>query len=80
MITCIIRYRIDPFGRDDFAGSGRASTGRTLRPASRGMAALSIGLFAAITALGILPHLGVLLLSLSILLLHLLGNIRIKLC
>jgi iron(III) transport system permease protein len=53
------------FGRDDFAGSGRASTGRTLRPASRGMAALSIGLFAAITALGILPHLGVLLLSLS---------------
>ncbi len=53
------------FGRDNFAGSGRASTGRTLRPASGGMAALSIGLFSAITAIAILPHLGVVLLSLS---------------
>lgn len=53
------------FGRDNFSGSGRASTGRTLREASPGMAVLSVGLFSAITAIAILPHFGVVLLSLS---------------
>ncbi len=53
------------FGRDSFAGSGRASTGRHLRPASPGRAALCVGMFAFVTALAVLPHLGVVLLSLS---------------
>ncbi len=53
------------FGRDGLGGTGRASTGRTLRPASPLRAALCTGLFAGVTALAMLPHLGVVLLSLS---------------
>lgn len=53
------------FGRDSFAGTGRASTGRHLRAASRGASAFSVGLFSMVTVIAILPHLGVLLLSVS---------------
>jgi iron(III) transport system permease protein len=53
------------FGRDNFAGTGRASTGRHLRPAPPWIAVLAVALFAGVTALAILPHLGVVLLSLS---------------
>ncbi len=53
------------FGRDSFAGSGRASMGRHLRPASPAVAACAVALFAGITSLAVLPHLGVILLSLS---------------
>lgn len=53
------------FGRDDFSGSGRASTGKTLRPASIPVSILCIGTFGFVTAIAILPHLGVILLSLS---------------
>ena len=53
------------FGRDNFAGTGRASTGRHLPPATPGGAAFAIGLFSAVTAVAMLPHLGVVLLSLS---------------
>ncbi|HRQ89848.1 MAG TPA: ABC transporter permease subunit, partial [Bacteroidia bacterium] len=53
------------FGSASFAGAGRASTGRHLRTASPARAALCIGLFTAVTALAVLPHIGVVLLSLS---------------
>lgn len=53
------------FGRDNFSGSGRASTGRILLPASPLVGAACAGLFTLVTAIAILPHLGVILLSLS---------------
>ncbi len=53
------------FGRDNFASSGRASTGRTLRTASPFGGLCCAGLFALVTAIAILPHIGVILLSLS---------------
>lgn len=53
------------FGRDSFAGTGRASTGRHLRPATPGGSALAIALFSIVTAVAVLPHAGVVLLSLS---------------
>jgi iron(III) transport system permease protein len=53
------------FGRDSFAGTGRASTGRHLRPAPPGVVVLAVALFAGVTAVAVLPHLGVILLSLS---------------
>ena len=53
------------FGRESFAGSGRASTGRHLRDASPIIGALCTGAFVFVTALAILPHLGVILLSFS---------------
>ncbi|MEQ1843656.1 MAG: ABC transporter permease subunit, partial [Verrucomicrobiales bacterium] len=53
------------FGRENFSGSGRASTGKTLRPASPLTSAFCAGTFTLVTAIAILPHLGVILLSLS---------------
>ena len=53
------------FGRENLSGSGRASTGRTLRDASPLISALCVGVFSLVTAVAILPHLGVILLSLS---------------
>ena len=53
------------FGRDNFSGSGRASTGRTLRQAPPLISFLCVGLFSLVTALAVLPHLGVIFLSLS---------------
>ncbi|MBU6179703.1 MAG: iron ABC transporter permease, partial [Verrucomicrobia bacterium] len=53
------------FGRDNLAGTGRASTGRHLRTAPPWVAVLAMALFAGVTALAVLPHLGVILLSLS---------------
>ncbi len=53
------------FGRDNFSGSGRASTGRTLQIASPLVGACCAGIFTLVTAIAILPHLGVILLSLS---------------
>ncbi len=53
------------FGRESFAGSGRASTGRTLQNASPMTGALCTTAFVLVTALAILPHLGVILLSFS---------------
>ncbi len=53
------------FGRDNFAGSGRASTGRTMRLASPLVGACCAGIFTLVTAIAVLPHLGVILLSLS---------------
>ncbi len=53
------------FGRDDFSGSGRASMGKILRPASIPVSIFCIGTFTFVTAIAILPHLGVILLSVS---------------
>ncbi len=53
------------FGRDSFAGTGRASTGRQLRSASAGQSVFAVGIFTLVTGLAILPHLGVILLSVS---------------
>ncbi|MEX2581270.1 MAG: iron ABC transporter permease [Verrucomicrobiales bacterium] len=53
------------FGRESFAADGRASTGRSSRIASPVTGALCTGVFLSVTALAVLPHLGVVLLSFS---------------
>jgi len=53
------------FGRENMASSGRASTGRSLRKASPLVSAICIGAFSIVTGIAILPHIGVVLLSLS---------------
>ncbi|MEM9282842.1 MAG: iron ABC transporter permease [Verrucomicrobiota bacterium] len=53
------------FGKDIGASSGRAATGRMLKPAGTGASLLCIGSFLGVTFLAILPHLGVILLSIS---------------
>ncbi|MBP6602161.1 MAG: iron ABC transporter permease [Verrucomicrobiales bacterium] len=67
LVATVIFYLIGKwlFGRDNFATSGRASTGRTLRVASPLVSALCVGLFGLVTFVAVLPHLGVILLSLS---------------
>ncbi|MDF1860022.1 MAG: iron ABC transporter permease [Verrucomicrobiales bacterium] len=53
------------FGREIAASSGRATTGRALKKASPAMSALCVGAFLLVTGLAVLPHLGVILLSVS---------------
>lgn len=53
------------FGKEIAASSGRAATGRTLRKASPLASALCSGAFLLVTGLAVLPHIGVILLSLS---------------
>lgn len=53
------------FGKEIAASTGRAATGRSLRRASRGMESVCVGSFLLVTFLAILPHLGVILLSVS---------------
>ncbi len=53
------------FGRDIGASSGRAATGRVLKPASPMANLLCAGSFVLVTGLAILPHIGVTLLSVS---------------
>lgn len=53
------------FGREIAASSGRAATGRSLRQARGWMNAFCVGAFLLVTGLAILPHLGVILLSIS---------------
>ncbi|MEM7698951.1 MAG: iron ABC transporter permease [Verrucomicrobiota bacterium] len=53
------------FGRDNFASSGRASTGRQLRTPSPLVGWLCSGAFLVVLFLAVLPHLGVILLSVS---------------
>lgn len=53
------------FGKEIAASSGRAATGRTLRKASPLASALCSGAFLFVTGLAVLPHIGVILLSLS---------------
>lgn len=67
LVATVLLYLVGKwlFGRESFAGSGRASTGRTFRDAGPVAGALSTGAFVLVTALAILPHLGVILLSFS---------------
>ncbi len=53
------------FGRDLSASTGRAATGRSLKQATPWANALCVGSFVGVTAIAILPHLGVILLSVS---------------
>ena len=53
------------FGRDSFATSGRAATGRNLEKAPGLTGWLCTGAFVFVTGLAILPHAGVILLSVS---------------
>ncbi|MDF1823813.1 MAG: iron ABC transporter permease [Verrucomicrobiales bacterium] len=53
------------FGKEIAVSSGRAATGRSLRNASPLMNAICIGVFVLVTGLAVLPHLGVILLSVS---------------
>lgn len=53
------------FGKEISVSSGRAATGRSMRIATPLMNAVCIGAFSLVIGLAILPHLGVILLSLS---------------
>lgn len=53
------------FGRDNFSSSGRASTGRTVKTPKPLIAWLCTLSFVGITLLAMLPHIGVILMSIS---------------
>lgn len=53
------------FGRQNFASSGRASTGRTLEKAGPVASWLCTGFFVFVIGLAVLPHIGVILISVS---------------
>ncbi len=67
LIATVLFYLLGKwaFGRDVGASSGRATTGRTLKPATPLANVLCVGSFVGVTALAVLPHLGVILLSVS---------------
>ncbi len=67
LVSTLILYLVGKifFGRDNFSSSGRASTGRHLKTPKPWMAALCTGSFVFVTLLAILPHVGVVLLSVS---------------
>lgn len=67
LVLTVLFYLIGKwlFGRDLAASTGRASTGRSLRTASPLMNLCCVGAFSLVTALAFLPHLGVILLSVS---------------
>lgn len=67
LVLTVLFYLIGKwlFGRDLAASTGRASTGRSLRTASPLMNLCCVGAFSLVTALAVLPHLGVILLSVS---------------
>lgn len=67
LVTTVLLYIVGKalFGRGGYATSGRASTGRNLTQAPPLTGWLCTGLFTGITLLAILPHAGVILLSIS---------------
>ena len=67
LVSTLILYLIGKifFGRDNFSSSGRASTVRHLKTPNPWMAALCTGSFVFVTGVAILPHIGVVLLSVS---------------
>ncbi|MEM9017841.1 MAG: ABC transporter permease subunit, partial [Verrucomicrobiota bacterium] len=67
LIATVLFYLLGKwfFGRELSVGAGRASTGRSLRPASGPVSFLCSVLFLIVIGLAILPHLGVVLLSIS---------------
>ncbi|MEC5127230.1 iron ABC transporter permease [Verrucomicrobiales bacterium BCK34] len=67
LVATVLFYLIGKalFGRENMASSGRASTGRVLQQASPLAATICIGAFTLVTGIAVLPHIGVVLLSLS---------------
>lgn len=67
LVATVIFYLIGKalFGRENMSSSGRASTGRVLQKASPLAATICIGAFVLVTGIAVLPHIGVILLSLS---------------
>jgi len=67
LVATVLLYLLGKtfFGRDNFSTSGRASTGRSTRVASPLTGLFCTGSFILITALAILPHVGVILLSIT---------------
>ncbi len=67
LVTTVMIYGISKllFGRESFAGSGRASTGRSLETARPLFGWLCTATFLATTAIAVLPHAGVILLSVA---------------
>ncbi len=67
LVATVVIYLLGKtfFGRDNFSTSGRASTGRSLKTASPLMGLICTGSFLLVTALAILPHVGVILLSVT---------------
>ncbi len=67
LVSTVVLYLLGKFafGRDNFSSSGRASTGRTLRTPSLLVGGLCTATFVGVTLIATLPHIGVILLSLS---------------
>ena len=67
LVTTVLLYGISKalFGRDSFASSGRASVGRTLEDATPLAGWCFTALFVGVTAVAVLPHIGVILLSVA---------------
>lgn len=67
LVATVLFYLVGKwfFGRDNFSSSGRASTGRVLRTASPLGGFCCAGVFTLVATIAILPHIGVILLSLS---------------
>ncbi|MDF1850347.1 MAG: iron ABC transporter permease [Verrucomicrobiales bacterium] len=67
LVATVIFYLLGKwfFGKEISASSGRAATGRALRKAPPLVSALCAGAFLLVTGLAVLPHLGVILLSVS---------------
>ncbi len=65
LVSTVILYLIGKhlFGRAAFAGAGRATMARQERDLPRVRGLLCTGLFVGVTALAVLPHLGVILLA-----------------
>lgn len=67
LVATVLFYLVGKwlFGRDIAASTGRAATGRSLKQASPLGSACCAGAFLLVTGLAIVPHLGVILLSVS---------------
>lgn len=67
LVATVLFYLIGKFffGKEIAASSGRAATGRSLKKARGWVNVLCIGAFVFVTGLAVLPHLGVILLSIS---------------
>ena len=67
LVTTVILYLLGKFvfGRDNFSSSGRASTGRSLKVPKKRVGWSCTLSFVAVTFVAMLPHMGVILLSLS---------------
>ncbi len=67
LIATVLFYLLGKwlFGKEISASSGRAATGKSLREASPLVSIICAGAFLIVTGIAVLPHLGVILLSIS---------------